>query len=179
MRKVIRKWFWAWSFDKEEKWLNEMAAKGLALVAVGFCKYTFEECTPGEYKVRLELLEEVPVHAESQQYINFLEDTGAQYLGSVIRWSYFRKKVNDGEFELYSDNASRIVHLNRIQTLIGIVGGLNILAGVNSISRYYETGWNGSFMGIINLCIGLFVACGFLRVFIKRRKLLMLQNLFE
>ncbi len=26
MRKTIRKWFWAWDTDKEEKWLNEMAA---------------------------------------------------------------------------------------------------------------------------------------------------------
>ena len=32
MRKVIRKWFWAWNFEKEEEWLNEMSAKGLALV---------------------------------------------------------------------------------------------------------------------------------------------------
>ena len=42
MRKTIRKWFWAWDFEKEEKWLNEMAAKGLALVGVGFCKYEFD-----------------------------------------------------------------------------------------------------------------------------------------
>lgn len=42
MRQTIRKLFWVWDFDKEEKWLNEMAAKGLSLVAVGFCKYEFE-----------------------------------------------------------------------------------------------------------------------------------------
>ena len=34
MRKTIRKWFWTWDFEKEEKWLNEMAAQGLALVGV-------------------------------------------------------------------------------------------------------------------------------------------------
>jgi hypothetical protein len=33
--------FWVWDFDKEEKWLNEMAAKGLSLVSVGFYKYEF------------------------------------------------------------------------------------------------------------------------------------------
>ncbi|MBQ2899558.1 MAG: DUF2812 domain-containing protein, partial [Oscillospiraceae bacterium] len=32
MKKVIKKMFWAWDFEKEEKWLNEMSAKGLALV---------------------------------------------------------------------------------------------------------------------------------------------------
>ena len=32
MRQVIRKWFWAWEFDKEEQWLNDMAAKGKAII---------------------------------------------------------------------------------------------------------------------------------------------------
>lgn len=50
--KKIHKLFWVWQFDNEENWLNEMAAKGLALVGVGFCRYEFEECTPGEYNVR-------------------------------------------------------------------------------------------------------------------------------
>lgn len=32
MRQTIHKLFWVWEFDKEEKWLNEMAARGFALV---------------------------------------------------------------------------------------------------------------------------------------------------
>ena len=35
MRQVIHKVFWAWESEKEQAWLNDMAAKGLALVAVG------------------------------------------------------------------------------------------------------------------------------------------------
>lgn len=49
MRKIIHKAIFAWNFDKEEKWLNEMAAKGLCLISVGFCKYEFEDCEPGEF----------------------------------------------------------------------------------------------------------------------------------
>lgn len=26
MRRTVHKWFWVWDFDKEEKWLNIMAA---------------------------------------------------------------------------------------------------------------------------------------------------------
>ncbi|MBQ3859711.1 MAG: DUF2812 domain-containing protein, partial [Clostridia bacterium] len=51
MRTTVRKWFWGWDFDKEEAWLNEMAAKGLALVSVGLGRYEFEETEPGEYRV--------------------------------------------------------------------------------------------------------------------------------
>ena len=69
MRKTIRKWFWAWDFDKEEHWLNEMAARGLSLVSVGWCRYEFEDCVPGEYSVRLELLKEKPMHPESVKYM--------------------------------------------------------------------------------------------------------------
>ena len=39
MRQVIRKWFWAWEFDKEEQWLNDMAAKGKALVSARYATY--------------------------------------------------------------------------------------------------------------------------------------------
>ena len=86
MRRTIRKLFWVWDFDQEEKWLNEMAAKGLRLVAVGFCRYVFEEGRPGEYHIRLELLENWPTSPEGARYIRFVEETGAEYIGSVMRW---------------------------------------------------------------------------------------------
>ena len=27
-RKTVWKWFWVWDFEKEERWLNEMALAG-------------------------------------------------------------------------------------------------------------------------------------------------------
>ena len=114
MRKTVRKWFWVWDFDKEEQWLNEMAAQGLVLVDVGWCKYVFEDSVPGEYQVRLELLENQPSHEESQKYIRFIEDTGAEQVGAFLRWVYFRKKTADGPFDLFSDLQSRIKHIKRI-----------------------------------------------------------------
>ena len=44
MKKVIYKLFFAWNFEKEEQWLNEMASKGLVLTYAGLGKYEFEEC---------------------------------------------------------------------------------------------------------------------------------------
>ena len=88
MRQVIRKWFWAWEFDKEERWLNDMAAKGKALVSARYATYEFEDSAPGEYAVRLEMLENAPDSAEGQQYIEFVESTGAEYVGKVLKWVY-------------------------------------------------------------------------------------------
>ena len=54
-KKTITRWFWVWQFEKEEEWLNEMAANGWVLESVGFCRYTFVRCEPGEYTVRTEI----------------------------------------------------------------------------------------------------------------------------
>lgn len=180
MRQTIRKWFWAWDFDKEEKWLNDMAAKGLVLVAIGFCKYTFEECTPGEYNVCIELLDNLPSNGESRQYIKFIEETGAEYLGSYMRWVYFRRKTDDGEFNLYSDNASRITHLNRVLLLLGVVCAMNLGIAVSNIVLHYESGITANlYSGILCLAVGLLLAFGCLRLHLKKQKLKKQQGLFE
>ena len=69
MKKVIRKWFWDWDYEKEELWLNEMANSGLLLTSVGIGKYTFDECKPGEYTIRTEKLKNRISHPESKKYI--------------------------------------------------------------------------------------------------------------
>ena len=96
MRKTVRKWIWAWEFEKEEKWLDEMSAQGWVLDKVGFCRYEFVQCEPGEYVTRLEMLEEHVDAEKSKDYIDFVESTGAEYIGHVMKWVYFRKKAAEG-----------------------------------------------------------------------------------
>lgn len=140
MRHTMHRWFWVWDFEKEEKWLNEMSAKGLQLVAVGLCKYVFEEGEKGEYAYRLELLKETPSNPESTSYIRFLEETGVEYIGSVLRWVYFRKKTAKGAFELYSDIDSKIKHYSRIMTLISGVFLLEVATFFSNINNYWNRG---------------------------------------
>ena len=132
MRTTIRKWFWAWEFDKEEKWLDEMSAQGKVLVSARYATYEFEDCAPGEYAVRLEMMEHDPASEEGKQYIAFVEETGAEYVGHVMKWVYFRKKTADGPFELHSDNKTRMKHLKRIIALLRPLAVVNVgLAGYN------------------------------------------------
>lgn len=137
MRTTIRKWFWAWEFDKEEQWLNDMAAQGKALVSARYATYEFEDGAPGEYAIRLEMLEKAPSDPESQRYIEFVESTGAEFVGKVMRWVYFRMKKTDGEFQLHGDNATRLKHLQRIIRLLRPLMAVNVG------------------MGVYNLCIGI------------------------
>lgn len=180
MRRTVYKCFFAWNFDKEEDWLNKMAAKGLILVAVGFCKYIFEECIPGEYNVRLELLENNATHAESQRYIEFVEETGGEYIGSIMRWVYFRGKTDNGEFNLYSDSTSRIKYLNRVLISLGIISITNISIGLSNISIHFLGGLYINFIfSIFSLSLALFAGYGFFRVFQKKSKLKREHDLFE
>ena len=133
MRQVIRKWFWAWEFDKEEQWLCDMAAQGKALLSARYATYEFEDSEPGEYAIRLEMLEHAPDSPEGRQYIEFVESTGAEYVGKVMKWVYFRKKTADGPFELHGDNATRIKHLGSIIRLLKPLMALNVGCGVYNL----------------------------------------------
>ena len=147
-QRVIRKWFWVWEFDREEKWLNEMAMRGWALDSVGFAKYSFAESEPGEYSVRLEMLENPPDSAQGQDYIDFVEETGAEYIGNCMKWVYFRKKVEDGAFDLFSDIDSRILHMERIGRPLIVIALANLLIGISNL-RLND-------IGLINIaCAGL------------------------
>ena len=135
-RKIIKKWIWVWDFDKEERWLNTMAQQGWVLDKVGFCRYEFIRCEPGEYAVRLEMRE----HDEA--YLGFMAETGAEYVGRVVKWIYFRKKTEDGPFDIFSDVESRIAHLDRICQTLKIVGIANLVIGLaNSLNPVVDFGW--------------------------------------
>ncbi len=167
MRQMIRKWFWAWEFDQEEQWLADMAARGKALVSVRYATYEFEDSEPGEYIIRLEMLENRPTSDEGRAYIEFVESTGAEYVGRVMNWVYFRRKKADGDFELHGDNATRLKHLRRIIRL------LTPLLAVN-------TG-----IGVYNLCIGfgwgsvVNVVCGALSLTVSALLVIGLKKLNE
>ncbi len=172
MKHTVRKWFWVWNFDKEELWLNDMAAQGLCLVEAGFVKYVFEDCAPGEWQIRLELLEHGPGTPEGRKYLNFLEDTGARQVGRWMRWVYFRKPTAEGPFDLFSDNRSRMDHLTRIIKMINAVSLANVVIGIANLGSLGSLGW-------INLALGILGLTGGRRLKKKQAKLEQEARIFE
>jgi Protein of unknown function (DUF2812) len=164
VKHIIRKAYV--DYEKEENWLNEMAAKGLALINYSFCKYTFEDSEKGEYIYRIELLKELPSHPESVKYLRFLEETGIEYVASSMRWVYLRKKSSDGEFELYTDTDSKINHYENISkfwVILAIaeflIGMSNISIGLRNIQQYDGFGFHYTnlIMGVIVILVGFFL----------------------
>ncbi|MBQ2896578.1 MAG: DUF2812 domain-containing protein [Oscillospiraceae bacterium] len=179
MRTTVHRWWFVWDFEKEEKWLNDMAAQGLALVSTGFLRYEFEPCEPGEYIVRLEYMAHRPRSAEGRQYIEFLESTGAEHLGSYGRWVFFRKRTELGPFDIYSDLDSRIAHLRRIQPLLLILGLLNLALGLQNVLLAFGDGVGFNHVGFVNLALGLLLFYGAYRFQKKIRRLKQERQVFE
>ena len=164
-RKTIQKWFWVWEFEKEEEWLNDMALQGWVLDGIGFCKYHFVHCKPGEYIVRLQLED-----ADSN-YMEFMKEINAEYIGHMAKWIYFRRKADYGIFEITSDLDSRIAHLDRIGKMLSAIGFANIAIGIANSSH--------SGLGIINLLCACAVMYALGRIHGKKEDLKNERTLHE
>ncbi len=172
MRHTKYKLLWAWEYDREEKWLNEMSEKGLALVSVGLCKYIFEDCNPGEYAVRIELLDHLPCTADSKKYIRFLEETGVEHIGSMLRWVYLRKKTSDGPFALYSDIESKMKYIRRL--MFFFIALLFLEFGVAAMNLSIGIGfgnWENITMGFFLLFLGVMCVIAVYQHAVKLRSL--------
>lgn len=129
MRHKVRKLFFIWDYDKEEKWLNDMAAKGMNLVSASFFNFVFEEGTPGEYEYHLEWMKHHPSHPESIKYRRFLEETGFEEVATFKKWLFLRKNSKEMAFDLFSNLDSRMEHLRRILVFMPLLF-LLFLAGL-------------------------------------------------
>lgn len=104
--KKVRRVFFVWQEQEEEKWLIEMAAQGWHLRKVGFCVYTFEK---GELEdVTYRLYSHVGRKRDIQTCNRLFEDMGWEWVGSILSWQYFRKAHKEGKLdEILSDNQSK------------------------------------------------------------------------
>ena len=157
-RKTVRKWFWAWDFEKEEQWLNMMAQSGWVLDGIGFCTYHFIACEPGEYTVRLEM------HNHDPEYLDFMAETEAEYVGRMTQWIYFRKKAVHGAFDIFSDLDSKIAHLDKIGKMLLLVGIANLLIGFAAICSIAR-------MGVLDLLCATVIMYGLGRIHGKKEAL--------
>ncbi|MCK9526814.1 MAG: DUF2812 domain-containing protein, partial [Limnochordia bacterium] len=133
MKKSVFK-FYA-NYEKEEVWLNHMAASGWHCTDYLFGRYIFEKGDPGEYTYRIQLLDNYPTHPKNAEYLELLDDANIELIASHIRWVYLRKKAADGPFELFSDRESRIAHYKRIITMLLPLTIMNFTFGMGLLGN--------------------------------------------
>lgn len=173
-------WKTYFDYEKEEKWLNEMSAKGMALVGYSPFRYVFEDCEPGEYSYKIQLLDNHPTSPEGIKYIKFLEDTGVEHVASHIRWVFLRKKTSEGNFKLFTDTKSKINHHYRIVTLWTPLCFLNLSIGIPNLIKGFSE--NSTFFKVgplLNIVVSIVLVVHIVRQLAKVKKLKKDKILFD
>ncbi|MDR0897442.1 MAG: DUF2812 domain-containing protein [Oscillospiraceae bacterium] len=129
----MHKVFFLWDFKREEKWLEAMSRRGLKLRDVGAFTYFFESGAPKERIYRLQMLDVWPASAAGRQYIQFVEDTGVECVGTIMRWVYFCKDAEDGPFEIFSDAASGLSHVTRMLVIACCAASGSLSVGISRL----------------------------------------------
>lgn len=80
MKYIVRKAYM--DFEKEEKFLNEMSAKGLALSEFSWCKYVFDETPRVSIFIVLRCLN-IQMTILKVRTIRFMAETGVD-VGNVL-----------------------------------------------------------------------------------------------
>ena len=140
--------------------------EGWALQNAGFCTYTFEKTEPGQYIIRLAMLDSSP------DFESFMEELEAQSVGHCFSWGYFRRSAQLGPFDLFSDVDSRISHLNKIGQMVRLLCLANLLIGVTNT-------FSGASLAWLNLLCATFLAYGLGRISSKRESLVEERQLHE
>lgn len=171
-------------FEKEEKWINEMAQVGMNFTDYSPFRYTFEKGTPGEYIYRIELLKERPHNPESRVYIDFMEENGIECVTTFFRWAYFRKKASEGPFDIYSDIGSRINHYNRVSSLVGVFAVVNLAIAIFNYFDWWIIGHPHGveinlYTGTISLMLSVALTCFLISYIRKARKLKKEKQIYE
>ncbi len=122
--RVVRKMYL--DFEKEERWLNHMAAEGWELVRHTWCRYVFEKGVPGRYVYRIQLLPDPASAPESHEYLGFLEEAGVEVVDTYQRWVYVRKSADGQPFELFSDGQSRLAHHKRVAGVFAAIAAAQL-----------------------------------------------------
>lgn len=125
-----------WDKDKETVWLNDMAAKGYAMTGFFAGFYTFEKCEPGEYTYQIDFGDKFG--NVTDDYREFMEETGVEIVQTWGFWVILRKKTTDGPFVLYTDVDSQITHYTKIRNMFKVAAIIELICFYIEIFALYQ-----------------------------------------
>lgn len=102
-------------YDKEEQWLNDMAAAGWNFVRVqGGVRFTFKRGVPGEYIYKLDMVERNASDEVKESYYNFLTECNIRVVGDYNDWIYLQRRASDGPFDVKDEAYTKLRRLNKV-----------------------------------------------------------------
>ena len=113
--KRVWNWFTIADVEREEKWLNEMAAAGWLLEKWnGNFRYTFRRGERGAWLYKIDMIDDEERGLDGEVYINFLNECGIEVAYRYKKWLFLRKRAVDGPFDTANDLYSRLRITNKV-----------------------------------------------------------------
>lgn len=155
-KKKITKLFFAWQDEKEQVWLEQMAAHGWVLDEVGLIRYTFCKQEPQHIRYRLDY-QEIKGN-DLLEYLSLFTDAGWEYKGRMNNWFYFAAKDPETG-EIYTDTQSKIEKYKRVLRTL-LITLLPVTYSLISFSRLSERTESSSLNGMMEVfqCLIFFIA---------------------
>ncbi len=168
--KSVVKWWWSWSADRIEAYLEDMARKGWRLTDAGFGMMNFKFRKDSEQTVRYVFDYN---NKADDEYLTILQDAGWERISSSAGWILWRQEYEDERPELFTDRQSLIDRNKRILWLICAMAMMQIpIVTMNIVDRDYS---DHRFVSIAVLIIYVplvaLLVYGIVRLFIENAKL--------
>jgi hypothetical protein len=113
--KTVFKVIFAWQDEKEEKWLEEMAAKGWHLQSVTPYVYYFHRGEPRGSVYRLDYKH--TFDKDYAEYTNIFRDSGWELVATMANWHYYRiDPLNDQQPEIFNSSHAKAQKYRRLLT---------------------------------------------------------------
>ncbi len=147
--------FAAWDYEFEEQEFNRMSEQGWQLVRGGSFSQKYEYDDSVIYRYRLDYNNDV---GDMARYDETFRDAGWERVNSTANgWHIFRKaydkSLSEEEYEIYTDEQSRVEMLKRCRNICFICLGMLPINIFNSLRIMERT--DAGFIGV-----GLILACG-------------------
>ncbi len=145
--KTIHKAIFAWEDEKEEKWLEQMAAEGWKLISVAPYVYKFERSKPERVVFRLDY--KITTDKDYQDYLNIFKDAGWELFTTFANWQYFKTTPENNEIpEIYNSGKAKAQKYRRL--MYGLVPFLPVyLLLINPVFRFVDSDMSNFFIGFM------------------------------
>jgi len=107
MKRIIKKWFWAWQLEKEKEFLEEQSLDGYRLVQVELGRYTFEKMDPQKLIYQMDF-RGFGGKVTEEEYLQIYEDAGWKLVSKTNGWYYFyQENKEEIDLTIFNDNDSK------------------------------------------------------------------------
>ena len=168
-------------FEKEEKWINEMAQSGWHLEKFFLGLFTFTKGESDGSIYRNEFITGMSA-LEKKEYFEILKDSGITIVHEFGGWVYMKKAAAEGPFEIYTDTKSKIDYYKRILNIFLVLFFVNLSLGIMNVNIYTDNSSieiaNAS-IGVINIAVALLIAVPIVKIIKRKKGLEEEQQFFE